>query len=216
VVRRGGVFLARLNPTEGSEQAGHRPVVVVSRDAINQNSPVVIVVPLTDRKNKPRIYPSQVVLKAGDGGLAYAASGSCCSSTVMRYNMTTNSFSGTGISGSWYGHLTTNQSGSRFILSNTLVYAAPSSLSGNLHNGCIGSALAPDGNHAYCYDSAASGVRKYDLQAPLQSGAIFTQTGTVATSSPGTYWDTSPGVVTPDGSFYIVGGKDKILVTPVY
>jgi mRNA interferase MazF len=45
-------------------------VVVVSRDAINQNSPVVVVVPVTDRKNKPRIYPSQVVLKAGDGGLA--------------------------------------------------------------------------------------------------------------------------------------------------
>ncbi|MGH9777028.1 MAG: type II toxin-antitoxin system PemK/MazF family toxin [Candidatus Acidiferrales bacterium] len=70
MVRRGGVFLARLSPTEGSEQAGQRPVVVVSRDAINQNSPVVIVVPLTDRENKPRIYPSQVVLKAGDGGLA--------------------------------------------------------------------------------------------------------------------------------------------------
>lgn len=70
MVRRGAVFLARLHPTEGSEQAGHRPVVVVSRDAINQNSPVVVVVPVTDRKNKPRIYPSQVVLKAGDGGLA--------------------------------------------------------------------------------------------------------------------------------------------------
>jgi len=61
--------MARLNPSEGSEQAGERPVIVVSRDAINQNSPVVIVVPVTDRKHKRRIYPSQVVLKAGDGGL---------------------------------------------------------------------------------------------------------------------------------------------------
>jgi len=43
--------------------------VIVSRDAINRSSPVVIVVPITDRRNKPRIYPSQVVLRAGDGGL---------------------------------------------------------------------------------------------------------------------------------------------------
>lgn len=63
------MFVARLNPAEGSEQAGERPVVVVSRDAINQNSPVVIVVPLTDRKNKVRIYPNHVILKAGEGGL---------------------------------------------------------------------------------------------------------------------------------------------------
>jgi mRNA interferase MazF len=68
-VRRGGVYYARLNPTEDSEQGGTRPVVVVSRDAINEYSPVVIVVPLTDRKHKSRTYPSQVILKAGDGGL---------------------------------------------------------------------------------------------------------------------------------------------------
>jgi mRNA interferase MazF len=68
--KRGDVYLARLDPKEGSEQAGARPVVVVSRDSINQNSPVVIVVPVTDRSNKKRLYPSQVVLKAGDGGLS--------------------------------------------------------------------------------------------------------------------------------------------------
>ena len=67
--KRGDIYLARLNPQEGSEQAGHRPVIVVSRDSINQNSPVVICVPVTDRIHKRRIYPSQVVLKAGDGGL---------------------------------------------------------------------------------------------------------------------------------------------------
>jgi len=63
------VYLANLDPTEGSEQGGQRPVVVMSRDAINQSSPVVIVVPVTDMNNKKRIYPSQVVLKAGEGGL---------------------------------------------------------------------------------------------------------------------------------------------------
>jgi mRNA interferase MazF len=69
VITRGDVWFARLNPTEGAEISGERPVVVMSRDAINRNSPVVIVVPLTGRENKPRIYPSHVVLKSGDGGL---------------------------------------------------------------------------------------------------------------------------------------------------
>ena len=66
---RGDVYLAQLDPTQGSEQAGTRPVVIMSRDAINQSSPVVIVVPTTDLTHKKRIYPSQVVLKAGEGGL---------------------------------------------------------------------------------------------------------------------------------------------------
>ena len=69
-IRRGDIYIARLHPTEGSEQAGERPVVVVSRDAINRYSPVVVVVPVTDRANKIRIYPSQVILKAAEGGLA--------------------------------------------------------------------------------------------------------------------------------------------------
>lgn len=67
--RRGDVFMARLDPTEGSEQAGDRPVIVMSRDGINQNSPVVIVVPCTDLNHKKRIYPSHVVVRSGDGGL---------------------------------------------------------------------------------------------------------------------------------------------------
>jgi mRNA interferase MazF len=63
------VFEARLDPVEGSEQAGIRPVVVVSRDAVNEASPVVVVVPCTTWKPERRIYPSQVVLRAPDGGL---------------------------------------------------------------------------------------------------------------------------------------------------
>jgi mRNA interferase MazF len=67
--KRGDIYLARLDPQEGSEQAGQRPVVIMSRDSINQNSPVVVSVPIIDRNHKRRIYPSHVVLKAGDGGL---------------------------------------------------------------------------------------------------------------------------------------------------
>lgn len=66
---RGDVFSARLDPTEGSEQAGTRPVVVVSRDSINANSPVVVIVPITDAANIKRTYPSHVYLPKDSGGL---------------------------------------------------------------------------------------------------------------------------------------------------
>lgn len=66
---RGAVFFANLNFSRGSEQGGERPVLVVSRDAINQNSPVVVVVPITDAAHKARLYPSHVRLSAGSGGL---------------------------------------------------------------------------------------------------------------------------------------------------
>ncbi len=68
-MNRGEVFLARLDPSEGSEQAGTRPVVIVSRDAINRSSPVIIVVPLTSWAEGRRIYPSQVSIHAPEGGL---------------------------------------------------------------------------------------------------------------------------------------------------
>lgn len=46
-MKRGEVYIARLDPVEGSEQGGNRPVIVVSRDAINVSSPVVLTVPCT-------------------------------------------------------------------------------------------------------------------------------------------------------------------------
>ncbi len=69
-MKRGDIYLARLDPVEGSEQAGVRPVVIVSRDAINAASPVVVVVPVTTFKKGRRLYPSHVVLHEGDGGLS--------------------------------------------------------------------------------------------------------------------------------------------------
>ena len=68
-MRRGDVYLARLDPTLGSEQAGTRPVILVSRDAINRSSPVVVAVPCTTYRAGRRIYPSQVLLRAPEGGL---------------------------------------------------------------------------------------------------------------------------------------------------
>ena len=68
-MKRGDVYDARLDPTEGSEQAGTRPMVIVSRDAINSASPVVVIVPLTNAVHLKRLYPHTVALPAGDGGL---------------------------------------------------------------------------------------------------------------------------------------------------
>ena len=68
-MKRGDVYFARLDPTEGSEQAGIRPVIVVSRDAINRASPVVVAVPCTTYRAGRRVYPSQVVLRSPEGGL---------------------------------------------------------------------------------------------------------------------------------------------------
>ena len=68
-VLRGDVFKAKLDPVEGSEQGGARPVVVVSRDALNKFSPVVVVCSITDEANKKKVYPSHVKVSAGTGGL---------------------------------------------------------------------------------------------------------------------------------------------------
>ena len=69
-MERGDVYDARLDPVEGSEQGGTRPVVIVSRDAINAYSPVVLAVPCTTYREGRRVYPTQVLVIAPDGGLS--------------------------------------------------------------------------------------------------------------------------------------------------
>lgn len=64
------LFMADLSPVVGSEQAGRRPVIVISREVINQVLPIVAVVPLTRAKGGRRIYPTEVLLPAGVAGQA--------------------------------------------------------------------------------------------------------------------------------------------------
>ena len=68
-MRRGEVYDARLDPSQGSEQSGDRPVIIVSRDAINLNSRLVLAVPCTTYRSERRIYRSQILITAPDGGL---------------------------------------------------------------------------------------------------------------------------------------------------
>lgn len=49
-ILRGEVRWADLNPTRGQEQAGHRPVLVLSHDVFNERSGTVIAVALTSQR----------------------------------------------------------------------------------------------------------------------------------------------------------------------
>ncbi len=68
-MKRGDVYQTVLDPTTGSVQSGTRPSIIVSRDAINASSPVLIIVPITSRANKAKLYPSHVEMKMGEAGL---------------------------------------------------------------------------------------------------------------------------------------------------
>jgi len=46
-MKQGEIWLTNLNPIEGSEQAGFRPVVIVSGNALNDHAQVVWCCPLT-------------------------------------------------------------------------------------------------------------------------------------------------------------------------
>lgn len=63
------IFLANLDPVIGSEEGKTRPVLVISEEEINQILPVVNVLPVTSRKPGRKIYPNEVLLHAGTGGL---------------------------------------------------------------------------------------------------------------------------------------------------
>jgi mRNA interferase MazF len=61
-----------LDPTVGSEIAKTRPCLIISNDIGNQFSDRVIVAPLTSQ-GLSRIYPFEVSVPAGDGGLTDAS-----------------------------------------------------------------------------------------------------------------------------------------------
>jgi len=68
-VRRGEVYDARLDPAEGSEQGGTRPVAIVSRDAMLNASTVASIVPFTTFRPGRKLYPNHVLVRAPEGGL---------------------------------------------------------------------------------------------------------------------------------------------------
>jgi mRNA interferase MazF len=68
-IQRGEIYFVNLNPVEGREQAGRRPVLVLSIDAINTLPLVVTVVVGTKGENISRDYPTNVRVSSAESGL---------------------------------------------------------------------------------------------------------------------------------------------------
>lgn len=67
-MKRGDVYLANLDPTKGSEQAGTRPVLVFQHNQLNRVTRTVVVIPFTTNLRMAHL-PSCVLVPAGEGGL---------------------------------------------------------------------------------------------------------------------------------------------------
>ena len=68
-VHRGEIYFVDLNPVKGREQAGQRPVLVLSVDAINKLPLVVTVVVGTKGENISRNFPTNVRVSPEESGL---------------------------------------------------------------------------------------------------------------------------------------------------
>ena len=68
LILRGEVVRVRLDPVEGSEQAGERPGLVISPDLINQYSPVILVAAITSKKTE-KVFPFEALIEPSEAGL---------------------------------------------------------------------------------------------------------------------------------------------------
>jgi len=68
-VNKWEIYFCNLNPAQGSEQQGIRPVIIISNDAVNHNLPVSTVIPLSSIKASDKIYPTEISLPSGITGL---------------------------------------------------------------------------------------------------------------------------------------------------
>lgn len=67
-LRRGDIVIVSPDPTQGSEQRGTRPCLVVQNDIGNENAPTTIVVPFTTSFGD-RLYPFEVLVPASECAL---------------------------------------------------------------------------------------------------------------------------------------------------
>jgi mRNA interferase MazF len=63
-ILRGEIYWADLNPVRGREQAGLRPVLILSHDLFNRKSETVIAMAITSQPQKAG-FPLTLVLPAG-------------------------------------------------------------------------------------------------------------------------------------------------------
>ena len=66
VIYRGEIYYANLSPSQGSEQGGFRPVIILQNNTGNRHSPTTIIAPLTTKLGK-KLLPTHVELMEGCG-----------------------------------------------------------------------------------------------------------------------------------------------------
>ena len=66
---RGEIYFVNLNPVVGREQAGRRPVLILSIDSINKLPLVITVIVGTKGENIPRDFPTNVRVTSVESGL---------------------------------------------------------------------------------------------------------------------------------------------------
>ena len=67
-IHRGDIVIVELDPTQGSEQRGTRPWLVLQNDIGNENAPTTIIVPFTTSFGE-RLYPFEVLITADECAL---------------------------------------------------------------------------------------------------------------------------------------------------
>src|SRR5262245_20290574 len=84
-MKRGEVWWASLSPRSGSEQKGHRPVVVVSHDGFNETETwrSIVVVPLSTSVAQARRGPTAVAVSGGTAGLPKESVALCHQVTTL-------------------------------------------------------------------------------------------------------------------------------------
>ena len=68
MIRRGEIWLADLNPTRGSQQAGTRPVLIFQNNSVNRFTSTFLTIPLTTNLRRASL-PTCVLVSQGEGGL---------------------------------------------------------------------------------------------------------------------------------------------------
>ena len=67
MVQRGEIYFAELNPVQGSEQGGTRPVLIIQNDVGNTYSPTVVALAVTARIGRKEC--AQRILRRAQSGL---------------------------------------------------------------------------------------------------------------------------------------------------
>ena len=67
--KRGEIWLVNFDPTVGSEINKTRPALIIQNNIANTYSPITIVAAITSAKAQDKIYPTEVFINAGTGGL---------------------------------------------------------------------------------------------------------------------------------------------------